>query len=70
MAVAYRTRRHRTAVRFSARLQKQSFAITGSPTYQAYRLNISWIAQPTMSSTAQNLVQLSEIELLGQLVPV
>jgi len=60
----------RAAVLFSARLQKQSFAITGSPTYKAYRLNISCIAQPTVSSTAQNLVQLSEIELLGQLVPV
>lgn len=60
----------RSGIYFNARFQKQSFAITGSPTYKAYRLNITTIASPSLSTSVQDIVQLSEIELLGQLVAV
>jgi len=51
----------RTGVTFSARFQKQTFALSGNPTYKAYRLNIKKVANPA----GANSVQLAEIELLG-----
>lgn len=60
----------RSGIIFKDRFQKQTFAITGSPTYKAYRLNITVIASPTLSTSVRDCLQLSEIELLGQLVAV
>ena len=54
----------RTGVTFGERLQKQTFTVSGSPTYKAYRLNITKVSNPSSA----NCVQLAEIELLGQQV--
>lgn len=53
-----------TGVSFSQRNQKLPFVIADSPTYKAYRLNITKVFDPSSASC----VQLAEIELLGQLV--
>jgi hypothetical protein len=55
-----------SGVVFSGRLQKQTFSLSGSPTYKAYRLNILRVATPASA----NCLQLSEIELLGAQVTV
>lgn len=55
---------YRKDVPFSARLQTLTFPVSGSPTYKAYRLNISQIR----NRSAANCVQLGGMELLGQLV--
>jgi hypothetical protein len=54
----------RTGVSFSGRFQKQTFAVSGSPTFKAYRLNITKVQNPA----AANCTQIGDIELLGQLV--
>lgn len=55
----------RAGVTFSERLQKQKFTVSGTPTYKAYRLNIT----KTLNPQSASCVQLAEIELLGQQVP-
>ena len=52
-------------ITFGARLETQTFTVSGSPMYEAYRLNIAKVRDPS----AANCVQLAEIELLGQQVP-
>ena len=54
----------RTGITFGERFQKLSFTVTGTPTYKAYRLNITKVSNPSSA----NSVQLAEIELLGQQV--
>jgi PKD repeat protein len=51
---------------FTARSQKRTFNLNGSPTYHAYRLNIQRVWAPSNTGSLDgNSVQLSEIELLG-----
>jgi hypothetical protein len=54
----------RTGVTFAERHQKQAFTVSGSPTYKAYRLNITKV----LDASRANCVQLAEFELLGQQV--
>lgn len=50
---------------FDERFQRRSFALEGKPCYQAYRLNITQVANPSCA----NAVQLADMELLGQQIP-
>lgn len=54
----------RTGITFRDRFQKQTFALSGSPTFKAYRLNITKV----QNSAAASCLQIADIELLGQLV--
>lgn len=54
----------RVGIAFSQRNQKLPFTVSGTPTYKAYRLNITKI----LNSATASSVQLAELELLGQQV--
>jgi hypothetical protein len=54
----------RAGVSFSQRNQKLPFPVSGTPTYKAYRLNITKLFNPATAGS----VQLAELELLGQLL--
>jgi hypothetical protein len=62
--VSWTTVDSQMGVAFGGRHEKRTFAVSGAPTYKAYRLNITKV----WDRSNANSVQLAEMELLGQRV--